>query len=131
MKQKGFPSSVAQPIRLHVNAKRYLTADGVEGSAEYRAKLSAASTRSLEVQGGPLTAEEAEVRTQLIAAALAIDPVSLSSAETEHGTPQIPQPRSATDRLISGRQRRGASRGSRGTQLSLSSHPRCSSARGR
>ena len=61
LEKKGFGPEVVKPIRLHVNAKRYLTADGVEGSAEYRAKLSPASTRSLEVQGGPFTKEEAEV----------------------------------------------------------------------
>jgi gamma-butyrobetaine dioxygenase len=41
---------VAQPIRLHVDAKRYLCG----ASADYSAQLSDASTRSLALQGGAL-----------------------------------------------------------------------------
>jgi phosphonate degradation associated HDIG domain protein len=49
-----FPAEVAEPIRLHVAAKRYLCAlDG-----EYRRRLSAASIRSLALQGGPMSDEE-------------------------------------------------------------------------
>lgn len=50
-----FPREVTDPIRLHVPAKRYLCAvdDG------YFATLSPASVRSLEVQGGIFTADEA------------------------------------------------------------------------
>ena len=53
---RAFPPSVTEPIRLHVAAKRYLCAvdDG------YLATLSPASVRSLELQGGPYTAAEAE-----------------------------------------------------------------------
>jgi predicted HD phosphohydrolase len=40
-------------VRLHVNAKRYLTAT----DPGYFAGLSFASVRSLELQGGPFTAE--------------------------------------------------------------------------
>jgi gamma-butyrobetaine dioxygenase len=49
-----FDTSVTAPIALHVASKRYLCA--VEPS--YRATLSAASIRSLELQGGPMTAAE-------------------------------------------------------------------------
>ena len=45
-----------QPIRWHVDAKRYLTAT----DPEYLDKLSKGSVRSLEVQGGPYN--ECEVR---------------------------------------------------------------------
>jgi phosphonate degradation associated HDIG domain protein len=49
-----FNDDVLQPIRWHVDAKRYLTAtDG-----DYFAKLSQGSVRSLEVQGGPFSEEE-------------------------------------------------------------------------
>ena len=48
--------AVAEPVRCHVAAKRYLCA--VEPS--YRAQLSPASVRSLEVQGGPMSGEEVE-----------------------------------------------------------------------
>jgi [1-hydroxy-2-(trimethylamino)ethyl]phosphonate dioxygenase len=51
-----FPSSVVQPVRLHVEAKRYLarTEHGYAGS------LSAESTRTLALQGGVMIVEEAE-----------------------------------------------------------------------
>jgi [1-hydroxy-2-(trimethylamino)ethyl]phosphonate dioxygenase len=54
--QKWFGPEVTEPIRLHVAAKRYLSA--VEPS--YRAQLSEASVRSLHLQGGPFTPKEAE-----------------------------------------------------------------------
>ncbi|MFN8052182.1 MAG: HD domain-containing protein [Acidimicrobiales bacterium] len=49
-----FPPSVTGPVALHVRAKRYRTAVD-EG---YAAGLSEGSSRSLQVQGGPLTPEE-------------------------------------------------------------------------
>ncbi|MEC8433943.1 MAG: HD domain-containing protein [Planctomycetota bacterium] len=49
-----FDKHVIEPIRLHVPAKRYLcTAD-----ASYYESLSAASKRSFQLQGGPLSPEE-------------------------------------------------------------------------
>jgi predicted HD phosphohydrolase len=51
---RHFGPEVAEPIRLHVAAKRYLCA--VEPS--YRAALSPASVHSLELQGGPYGLEE-------------------------------------------------------------------------
>jgi [1-hydroxy-2-(trimethylamino)ethyl]phosphonate dioxygenase len=50
-----FGPEVAEPIRLHVAAKRYLCS--VDGS--YVAELSPASIQSLELQGGPYAPEEA------------------------------------------------------------------------
>lgn len=49
-----FPDAVLEPIRLHVDAKRYLC--GAEPS--YWDTLSPASKRSLELQGGPFHHEE-------------------------------------------------------------------------
>lgn len=49
-----FPIEVTEPVRLHVIAKRYLSA--VE--PDYRAGLSRASELSLQLQGGPMTPEE-------------------------------------------------------------------------
>ncbi len=49
-----FPPEVSEPVRLHVAAKRYLCA--VE--PDYFARLSPASVRSLELQGGPMDAAE-------------------------------------------------------------------------
>ncbi len=52
-----FPESVLQPICLHVDAKRYLCfADPL-----YHATLSPASQRSLALQGGAFTQDEAEL----------------------------------------------------------------------
>lgn len=50
-----FGPEVTEPVRLHVAAKRYLC--GTE--ADYFARLSADSVRSLELQGGPMSPEEA------------------------------------------------------------------------
>jgi gamma-butyrobetaine dioxygenase len=53
---RWFGPEVTEPVRLHVDAKRYLCAV----DPGYRATLSAASTHTLELQGGPFTAAEAE-----------------------------------------------------------------------
>ncbi|WP_235840000.1 HD domain-containing protein [Derxia lacustris] len=50
----AFGSDVLAPIRLHVDAKRYLVA----AHADYAAMLSPASLHSLELQGGPMTRAE-------------------------------------------------------------------------
>ena len=61
-----FDDSVLQPIRLHVDAKRYLCArghaatTGTINGAQYWANLSADSKRSLELQGGIFTDAEAQ-----------------------------------------------------------------------
>jgi phosphonate degradation associated HDIG domain protein len=51
----AFGPAVAEPVRLHVMAKRYLCF----ADSSYLNGLSAASLQSLRLQGGPLTAEEA------------------------------------------------------------------------
>ncbi|HVZ84660.1 MAG TPA: HD domain-containing protein [Terracidiphilus sp.] len=50
------PDAVLDPIRLHVAAKRYLCF----AHPRYLAALSPASVESLALQGGPMTASEAE-----------------------------------------------------------------------
>jgi phosphonate degradation associated HDIG domain protein len=50
------PTSVLDPIRLHVAAKRYLCF----AEPDYLAALSPASVESLDLQGGPMSALEAE-----------------------------------------------------------------------
>lgn len=52
---KRFGPEVVEPVRLHVEAKRYLV--GTEPG--YAAILGKDSVRSLELQGGPMTPEEA------------------------------------------------------------------------
>jgi len=49
-----FPPEVTEPIRLHVESKRYLAAI----DPAYRAQLSTASERSLMLQGGPMDDDE-------------------------------------------------------------------------
>jgi [1-hydroxy-2-(trimethylamino)ethyl]phosphonate dioxygenase len=49
-----FGPAVTEPVRLHVAAKRYLCAT----EPSYFGRLSADSVRSLELQGGPMSAEE-------------------------------------------------------------------------
>ena len=49
-----FGAEVSDPVRLHVDAKRYLCAT----DPEYLAQLSPASVQSLALQGGPFTPEE-------------------------------------------------------------------------
>ena len=56
-----FGSDVAEPVRLHVIAKRYLCAV----DPEYGASLSPASVQSLALQGGPFTEEQAREFEQL------------------------------------------------------------------
>jgi phosphonate degradation associated HDIG domain protein len=51
-----FSDAVLEPIRLHVDAKRCLCAI----DADYFAKLSADSVRSLQLQGGIFSAEDAD-----------------------------------------------------------------------
>jgi len=53
---RAFVADVTEPIRLHVDAKRYLCS--IE--AAYYDGLSASSKRSLELQGGSMTAHEME-----------------------------------------------------------------------
>ena len=49
-----FSEDIVEPVHLHVGAKRYLCATDLT----YFQKLSAASVKSLELQGGPMTEEE-------------------------------------------------------------------------
>jgi phosphonate degradation associated HDIG domain protein len=51
---KHFVPAVSEPVRLHVAAKRYLCAT----ESDYFGKLSADSVRSLNLQGGPMSADE-------------------------------------------------------------------------
>ncbi|AQR61308.1 metal-dependent phosphohydrolase [Brevundimonas sp. LM2] len=53
---QGFGSDVTEPVRLHVEAKRYLAAR----EPGYADALSPASRQSLALQGGPMSEAEAE-----------------------------------------------------------------------
>ena len=52
---KRLPAAVAEPVRMHVEAKRYLCAT----EPGYMDKLAPDSVLSLELQGGPMSADEA------------------------------------------------------------------------
>lgn len=53
--QKRFGPEVSEPVRLHVDAKRYLCAV----DADYDSRLSEPSRQSMELQGGIMTQSEA------------------------------------------------------------------------
>ncbi|PCI05128.1 MAG: phosphohydrolase [Hyphomicrobiales bacterium] len=53
---KWFGEEVCQPVKLHVDAKRYLCAT----NDRYFDKLSQASVHSLKLQGGPMSDDEVE-----------------------------------------------------------------------
>lgn len=55
LRDRGFSEKVAQLIENHVNAKRYL----VFKRPDYLTRLSEASLKTLEFQGGPMTSDEA------------------------------------------------------------------------
>jgi gamma-butyrobetaine dioxygenase len=63
-----FPPAVTAPIAMHVEAKRYLTAN----ETGYFDALSRGSQRSLDVQGGPFTAAESARFMELEASADAV-----------------------------------------------------------
>jgi len=56
LREKGFPERIAKLVENHVQAKRYLTYK----FPEYFESLSGASKKTLEFQGGPMTATEAK-----------------------------------------------------------------------
>src|SRR5471032_496408 len=58
---KHFTPDVVEPVRLHVAAKRYLCAT----ESDYFGKLSADSVRSLNLQGGLMSAGEVEAFRKL------------------------------------------------------------------
>ncbi len=66
--RRWFGPEVAEPVRLHVAAKRYLCAT----EPDYFARLSSDSVRSLALQGGPMAPEEADSFTALPGAADAV-----------------------------------------------------------
>jgi phosphonate degradation associated HDIG domain protein len=80
-----FPEAVLAPIRLHVDAKRYLC----QADPAYWAGLSPASKRSLVLQGGPFSQEEAAA---FMAQAFAADAVALRRWDDSAKDPQASTP---------------------------------------
>ena len=83
--EAGFHSSVTQPVKLHVPAKRFLCAV----DADYHASLSEASKLSLSLQGGPFTDDEGAAcrKTPYSEAA-----VRLRTWDDKAKTPGLPTP---------------------------------------
>ncbi|MBD2341399.1 phosphohydrolase [Calothrix sp. FACHB-156] len=82
---KMFSPAVTEPIRLHVTAKRYLCSI----DPEYWDSLSAASKRSLELQGGIFSPEQAE---QFIQQPYAEDAVQLRIYDDKAKIQNLPTP---------------------------------------
>jgi gamma-butyrobetaine dioxygenase len=94
-----FPEAVTEPIRLHVAAKRYLCA--VE--PDYFDRLSEASVYTLNVQGGPMSTDEA---ARFAANPFATDAVALrrwdeAAKEPEAEVPSFDYYRPLLRRLVS------------------------------
>lgn len=92
------PDSVLEPIRLHVDAKRYLCAI----DSGYFGRLSPGSVRSLELQGGIFSDEQA---TEFAARPYAADAVKLRrwddcAKERGKATPDLDTFLSVVDRVM-------------------------------
>jgi phosphonate degradation associated HDIG domain protein len=83
--QDMFPPAVTEPVRLHVDAKRYLCAV----DPTYRDGLSPASQQSLEWQGGPFSREMAAA---FIGLPFAADAVRLRRWDDEAKIPGVATP---------------------------------------
>lgn len=80
-----FPDAVLEPIRMHVDAKRYLC----QVDSAYQASLSPASQRSLALQGGSFSGEEAAA---FMAQAFAADAVALRRWDDQAKDPAATPP---------------------------------------
>ncbi|MDR3739929.1 MAG: HD domain-containing protein [Terracidiphilus sp.] len=87
------PASVLDPIRLHVAAKRYLCF----ANPRYLAALSPASIESLALQGGPMTAAEADAFLKIPYAREAVD---LRHADDAAKVPDLVVPELETYRTL-------------------------------
>lgn len=86
-----FGAEVLEPIRLHVEAKRYLCArgDGAASGAAYFAALSADSLRSLQLQGGVFDDRQADA---FIARPFAADAVRVRRWDDQAKSPGVATP---------------------------------------
>jgi len=93
-----FPPTVTEPVRLHVAAKRYLCAT----EPGYFQGLSAASVRSLALQGGPMRPDEARAfeRSPYWQAALAVRRWDEAAKDPHASTPNFDHFRPLLDRLL-------------------------------
>jgi phosphonate degradation associated HDIG domain protein len=82
---RWFTPAVTEPISLHVEAKRYLC----RADRAYRAALSPVSQRTLAMQGGPMSAEEAR---EFLAQPYAHDAIRLRRYDEAAKVPRAPTP---------------------------------------
>jgi len=82
----GFGAGVTEPVRLHVQAKRYLVAK----DSGYAATLSPASVSSLALQGGPMTHDEMQLFEELPFAQQAISLRRWDDLATQPGKKTAP-----------------------------------------
>jgi phosphonate degradation associated HDIG domain protein len=82
----GFGAAVTEPVRLHVEAKRYL----VRVDPHYAGQLSPASTHSLGLQGGAMSDEEIEHFESLPRAKYAVQLRRWDDLAKEPGKPTPP-----------------------------------------
>ncbi|MGH9677693.1 MAG: HD domain-containing protein, partial [Candidatus Acidiferrum sp.] len=83
--QKHFGKRVAEPVRLHVPAKRYLCAT----EPDYWRSLSPTSHLSLRLQGGPFTPDEAK---QFAASPFSADAITLRRWDETAKVPNLATP---------------------------------------
>jgi [1-hydroxy-2-(trimethylamino)ethyl]phosphonate dioxygenase len=91
-----YGNSIAEPVRLHVAAKRYLCAV----SSHYHEKLSPDSRESLALQGGPMSAAEVAAFDRLDCRAAAL---ALRMIDDESKVPGLPVPSLETYHLLATR----------------------------
>lgn len=82
---RRFGAAVVEPVRLHVDAKRYLCAT----DAGYAGRLTPDSIRSLALQGGPMSASETKA---FEARPFATDAVTLRLIDDLAKDPEAPRP---------------------------------------
>ncbi len=98
---EGFGPAVVEPVRLHVQAKRYL----VTSDLTYIGDLSAASVHTLMLQGGPMCAEQCRLFETLphASAAVALRRWDDLAKQPRIVTPPLPHYLSLLRDLIQGR----------------------------
>ena len=96
--ENGFSDAVTEPVRLHVAAKRHLCA--LEPA--YAGGLSPASRHSLALQGGVMSAGEAEAFAQLeyASAAVAVRRWDEAAKDPDYSTPPFEHFRPILERLL-------------------------------
>lgn len=95
-----FPAKIVEPIRMHADAKRYLCWQ----NSSYYAGLSSASQRSLDLQGGPMSDDEArqfELHPHFDAA-IRLRRYDDRAKVPDMRTPELDSYRSLAVRLVSG-----------------------------